>query len=94
MQEHLEPDTSKYEGLVVYERGPWYKQLWDSLSQLDGCRYGVGAILLVLAIPGNTSTVKITAVIIIGALTLGDEFRKSKIYGEHQSSVETKEAEP
>ena len=94
MQEHLEPSTSDYEGLSVSERGPWYKQLWDSLSRLDGCKFGIGAILVALAIPGNSPTVKAIAVVVVGALAIVDELRKSKSYAETQDKFQTQETEP
>ena len=94
MQDHIEPNTSDYNGLNVSERGPWYKQLWDSLSRLEGCKFGIGAILIALAIPGNSPTVKISAVIVIGALAIGDELKKSRIYAKFENDIETQEAEP
>lgn len=93
MQEHLEPDSSRYEGLAVSECGPWYKQLWDSLSHLDGCKFGIGAIVA-LAIYNNTPIVTALAVGAIGVLAIVDEFRKPNHYAEIQKTHETAEAEP
>lgn len=93
MREHLEPNYSDYEGLVVSQRGPWYKELWDSLSRLDGCKFGIGAILA-LAIYNNTPTVTALAVGAIGVLAIVDEFRKPKHYAEVRKNYETAEAEP
>ena len=93
MQDRLEPDASSYDGLIVSERGPWYIRLWDSLSRLDGCKYGVGAILIVLAIPGNSPVVKVSAVVVIGVLAIGDELRKLNFYAENRNQIQTKEIE-
>ncbi len=94
MQEELRPNESNYDGLTDSGRSPWYRQLWDMLSRLDGCKLGIGAILVAIAIPGTTGQVKAIAVIVIGILAIGDELKKLNSYAESQDYAETQETEP